>query len=403
MLLVAAASSLATWPNGVLANREAGASPAIVGSIAYTGEFLRNVAGGLEEGGAFLDNLDVVLEAEPGSLFGIGGLGGLVHGLYNNGQAFSARFTGDIHVVSNIEAPRAVRLYEAWLDWAPQGDRGISTRVGILDVNAEFDVVDSGALFINSAHGMGTDFSQTGRNGPSIFPVTGLAARVRAALGDASYAGLVVADGVPGDPDDPRSSGIDLSSDDGALLVAEFGTGHGAWRKLAVGGWMYTADFERLDSMGQTGPPVSDDGNAGWYALADRALWSTDAGALTAFARVGMAEDDYSPFRTYLGGGLTLSGFVPGRPDDAAGIALAMGRTGSGFTAMRRNEGLDTDSHETGIELTYRAPLTDWLTLQPDVQYLINPGMDPQVDNAWVVSLRFELAWSRTLNGGNGP
>src|SRR3546814_3364842 len=34
-------------------------------------------------------------------------------------------------------------------------------------------------LFIGSPHGIGTDFAQSGQNGPSIFPSTSLAARVQ--------------------------------------------------------------------------------------------------------------------------------------------------------------------------------------------------------------------------------
>ena len=38
--------------------------------------------------------------------------------------------------------------------------------------------------------------------------------------------------------------------------------------------------------------------------------------------------------------------------------------------------------------------------LQPDVQYIINPGNDPDLDDAVVVALRFELSYSRLLWGG---
>lgn len=47
---------------------------------------------------------------------------------------------------------------------------------------------------------------------------------------------------------------------------------------------------------------------------------------------------------------------------------------------------------ETAIELSYRAPISDWLTLQPDVQYVIHPSTDAARDDAWVFGLRVELA-----------
>ncbi len=59
--------------------------------------------------------------------------------------------------------------------------------------------------------------------------------------------------------------------------------------------------------------------------------------------------------------------------------------------------GSATDARETTLELTWRLPVADWLTLQPDLQYVINPGFDASLDDAFVVGLRFELgtSWTR--------
>ncbi|MFM9912440.1 MAG: carbohydrate porin [Methylophilaceae bacterium] len=32
-----------------------------------------------------------------------------------------------------------------------------------------------------------------------------------------------------------------------------------------------------------------------------------------------------------------------------------------------------------------------WLALQPNLQYIINPNMDPTIKNAWVLGLRTEI------------
>ena len=265
---------------------------------------------------------------------------------------------------------------------------------------SEFDSVETGGLFLNSAQGIGPDFSQSGRNGPSIFPVTSLALRLRTSLGASAYGQVAVLDGVPGDPEDPGSNKIHLSHEDGALLVAELGWAGDDWRKLAVGAWMYTADFDRLDGTSSDGSPVTGDGNAGWYAIADRTVWRREATSVAAFLRAGHADDRYNQFDFYVGTGATMSGFLATRPDDELGLAIAVAMTGDGFEASRAAESLPTDHHETAIELTWRAPITDWLTLQPDVQYIINPGTDPGLDNALTISLRFELTWSKSLTGG---
>ena len=363
-------------------------------NVAYTGEPISNLSGGVQTGGTYLDNLDLQLAADRGSIFGIPGLSGLLYGLYNNANQFSEDYVGDAHIVSNIDAPRAWRLFEAWLDWAPRGDAGASVRAGLYDVNSEFDSTETGGLFLNSAHGMGTDFSQSGLNGPSTFPVTSLALRVATPLGTGGYGQFAILDGVPGDPDDPSSNKIDLSGDDGALVVAEVGWSGDDWRKLALGAWVYTADFDRLTDPG--GP--QDDGNEGWYAIADRTIAQGDSTTVAAFLRVGQAEERYNAFDGYVGFGTSVAGFLAARPEDELGLAVAIGLAGDEFEDSRRLEGLGTDGHETTIELTWRAPITDWFVLQPDVQYIINPGNDPALDDALVVALRFEVTFSRELS-----
>ena len=64
------------------------------------------------------------------------------------------------------------------------------------------------------------------------------------------------------------------------------------------------------------------------------------------------------------------------------------------YREAQRLAGAEADRHETNIELTWRAPVTDWLTLQPGVQYIVKPGADAQLGNGVVAMLRFELSWS---------
>ena len=127
--------------------------------------------------------------------------------MYNNGSTFSDELVGDLQVISNIDASHAWRVFEFWYEF---GEGPWSVRTGLYDLNSEFDVNETGGLFLNSSHGMGPDFSQTGENGPSIFPVSSLALRAEWE-GKGFTARLAVLDGVPGHPHDPSSNEIDLS------------------------------------------------------------------------------------------------------------------------------------------------------------------------------------------------
>jgi porin len=45
------------------------------------------------------------------------------------------------------------------------------------------------------------------------------------------------------------------------------------------------------------------------------------------------------------------------------------------------------------IEATYHAPLTPWLSVQPDVQYVINPGGQPATAAALIFGLRAQVGF----------
>jgi porin len=89
-----------------------------------------------------------------------------------------------------------------------------------------------------------------------------------------------------------------------------------------------------------------------------------------------------------VGGGLLYEGIVPNRPDDVVGLGITHARNGSPFLQMRRDAGIPTERGETVVELTYRAELGGLMVLQPDIQWIRNPGMDPAVGDALLLGLR---------------
>jgi porin len=360
---------------------------------AYIGDVLRNTRGGAGRGTRYLDNLDLSLEMDGQRLLGVSGLKLFAHALYNNGRAFSGELTGDAQGVSNIEAVRAVRLFEAWADFTLPSRS--SLRVGLYDLNSEFDTTETGGLFLNSSHGIGPDFAQSGRNGPSIFPSTGLAVRVRHEFGERLAAQALVAEGTPGDPAHPSRTVIRFDRGEGLLLAAELQASAGVFSKLALGGWRYTARFDDLLSKRPDGSPERRRGNQGGYALAESTLRTDAAGAprVTAFLRFGIADGSFNAFDQYLGAGIACTGVLPGRPDDRLGLAVASVRNGRRFRDAMSVAGTPVGRRETNIELSYRLIATDWLVLQPDLQYVVSPGMNPEVRDALVLGLRFELSW----------
>jgi porin len=354
-------------------------SPILI-QVTYTSEVMGNAAGGLDRGTRYLDNLDIVFEADMERLIGWTGARVQVYGLYNNGNSIS-ELVGDTQAVSNIEAgTQALRLYEAWID-QKIGER-LSLRAGLYDLNSEFDALDASDLFVSSPHGIGTDFAQSGENGPSIFPSTSLAARVQWQPAEGWAIRAAILDGVPGDPNRPRRTSIKLGNGDGALLVGEVEAPLGGG-KLLLGRWQYTAHFDLNDGSG------AETGNAGTYVRGEFPLSGSADRKVDAFFRLGTASGRFNMFDRFASGGLKFSNWVPGREEDEFGIAIAAAFTSDSFR-VATGAGLS----EVAVEATYRAPINGWLTLQPSLHYIASPSAARGVSDALVLGVRAEAAFS---------
>ena len=334
----------------------------------YTADALANLSGGERRRGAYVDNLDLTASIDGQKALGLQDTCLFVYALYNNGARFSDGIVGDAQVVSNIETDvSAVRLYQAWID-RRFADQKASVRFGLYDLNSEFDAENASSVFTNSAQGIGTDFGQTGLNGPSIFPVTSFAVRGEVALSKTFLVRAAVMDAVPGDPQHPARTTVHLG--DGSLAVSEVNYDRSPLR-AGLGFWRYSEAFANL----ATG--AFEHGNAGWYGFVE----TTGEAGLGWFARFGRAAQAFNMFDATLSGGVTYTGLIAG--DDMLGVAFSLARTGDTF--RRATAGA---SSELDIELTWQLPLSDHVTVQPDIQYVVNPGANPALGNALVAGLR---------------
>jgi porin len=267
--------------------------------------------------------------------------------------------------------------------------------VGLLDLNAEFDAPVTSAFFIGPPFGIGTDLAQTGENGPAVYPVTSLGIRLAGKAGEAVTWRAAAFDGVPGRVDSNSFQSVNVSGKQGALLIGELEIGVAGFNKLAVGAWSYTAAFTRIDADA-SGDHASLKGNRGAYAMLDRQLHRSDTLNLDGMLRVGVADGRFNAVDTYVGAAVVAGSFIAGRPDDAVGLAVAHGRTGRSFKRALAFDGGQPRRSETAVELTYRAPLQRWLAIVPGMQWIVSPGADRNLRNAWVVGARLEMSFGHS-------
>ncbi len=339
-----------------------------------------------------LDNLDIKLSLNGEKIAGIKGLSSLLHVISNHGSKPALKSDRIQHGLDNIETPynaNTTKLYQAWLQQEFLDSR-VSVLAGLYDLNSEFYMNELAGIFIHPTFGIGAEFASTGRNGPSIFPTTSFAIRVKAEPVPGYYLMAVTMDGVPGDPNNLHGTHVQFNQGDGALNVIEGEIPLGVSddphdNKITLGAWRYTARFDEvLDNSLQR---VSH----GVYSTVEKVfMYSpvTHEESLRGFVRVGKTEGDTTQFDMALSAGLVFEGPLSGRDLDVFGIGYAQERNSAKWRIATANP----IRHEKSFEVDYRYFATPNIVLQPFAQYLLNHSNDPTQDKTWWAGARFEAS-----------
>lgn len=372
----------------------------------YRADIFSNLSGGLEQGTTALGNLDVEFDFNLATLIGWEGVTAGVHGIASHGGKPNANLVGSSQGVDNIEVDtNTAKLFQAWIQKQFLNEK-LSALVGLYDLNSEFYVSKSTGIFLHPAPGIGSELAQTGLNGPSVFPTSSVGVRVGYLPTPETYVQAVVLDGVPGDPDNPRGTHIQCNDGDGTLRVVEAGYMPGNAQggesassaradKYAVGAWSYTSRFADLVDVDGMGDPLMRKGNRGFYVLAERTLHRgarNPDSHVDGFIRYGRANADFNQFSSYFQTGLVFSGMLAGRSEDQLAVSYSTARTGDKYRLAASIAGAEATLHESVWEVTCRAYLAPWLSVQPNIQYVIHPGADAQIRNATVLGVRFEIS-----------
>lgn len=366
--------------------------------LAHTGDVMAVTDGGEARGTYFAGLVETGLSIDAERLFGWPRTQIFVLGIGTFGRD-PGDGAGSAHAPSNLANIDTAKLLEAWVERSFFDDR-LAVLGGLYAADAEFDVKESAGVFINGGFGTGLDLSETGLNGPCVYPTTCLGVRARFQATDAHYVQAAVLDGVAGDPEDPKGTQIILDSDDGLLFLAEAGfqqsADEGRFLRAAIGAWHYTTDFDDLLDTDAQGEPRRRQGTQGVYGLVEGALY-TEPGQLTqglsGFLRLGLADEDVNQFGYYAGGGLVYTGPFTGRDEDVLGLGVSAAFNGDSFETAQEVAGAPVDSREIAFELTYWIPVFPWLSVQFDAQYIKNPSTDPMLDDATLVGLRYQVTF----------
>ena len=139
-------------------------------------------------------------------------------------------------------------------------------------------------------------------------------------------------------------------------------------------------------------------GNPAVYLHADQMIYrekgpGTDEG-LTPLIVVTLQPENINKFPFFMVAGLLYKGLIPGRDDDMTMFQMSYG-TYSGDLHQSEADAGDQylQSYECVFEWSYKLYITPWWFVQPDIQYIKNPGGTNRYKDAMVFGSRLGLTF----------
>jgi len=370
----------------------------------YIGELLGNPAGGVRTGAIYEGRVELFLNLDLNAAAGWSGATFHVNAYQIHGRGLSANDLGNnLLDVSNIEAVRATRLFDLWLQQKFL-DGAISVRAGQIAADDEFIVSQYAANLVNATFGWPGIASADLPSGGPAYPLATPGIRVALAASDELSLSAALFNGDSAGPGsgnpqrrDLAGTNFELNGGVFAITEADYAVNQGkddqglaATYKL--GAWYHSGEFvdPRIDNFGTSlasptsnGVPAKHQGNFGIYGVVDQMFWrdpNDRTRGVAGFLRVSGSPSERNLIDFYADGGLNYLGPLPGRRGDVLGLGIAYARISEPASALDRDTNTFTNANhpirdfEMVLELSYKYQVAPWWMLQPDLQFLFHPG-----------------------------
>lgn len=360
-------------------------------NLEYVSTVFVNTQGGLNTNRAieYTGNTHLTLSLDTAVLGWWEGGEFFIYAEERHGSGMTERHVGDLFVFNNDEDRDFLQVSEYWWHQSLFDDK-VWFKIGKMDGAADFQVVEYGLEFINSA------FAVIPMIPIPTFPDTALGAVAAIEPTDWLYfmAGIYDQQAFGGNSGfgtafHDRNDSVTLF--ELALMPELKAAGRSYPGTYRVGGWFTSGDEDKFfDDLGGRLRPRSHRGNSGVYLAFDQLVFKEnddpgDSQGIGAFFQFGWAPSSYNEISQYYGAGIQCTGLIPSRDEDIMGLAV-------GHASLSgRVQSLEARHNETAVEWFYKAQIFDWLSVMPDLQYIFNPGGDGP--DAFVIGLRTQISF----------
>ena len=411
--------------------RSALASRGITLGIQETSEFLGNTSGGKRTGFDYDGLTTVTLQLNTQRAFGhYGGLFN-VSALSVHGTNLSSRNLGSLQTASGIEADTGTRLWELWYDQKMLEEDRLDVKVGLQSLDQEFMVSTNALYFVNTMFGWPMLPSADLPGGGPAYPLSALGARVavRPVNGVQILAGVFSASPVTNadpslDSQVTNHNGLSFPVGHGTMEIIEAQFSYPSLGAMvepgesAPLGWTYRigawyngysgVQDQRYDTSGtlladpnSNGIAQRHHGNYAFYAVADQLIWRDGVDpnrTIGVFGRVMWTPlKDRNVIDASLNAGFVFHSPFRYRTDDTFGVGVGYAHVSSRAAQYDADTNTYNDtpspvrSSEKFVELTYQYQLKPWMQIQPDLQYVFNPGAGVPITSGSSQRIKNEL------------
>jgi porin len=353
----------------------------------YYATVLGNPIGGRSKGVSYAGLLDLFINLDLEKLIGVKGSSFRISGYWSSGRSLTEDFIGNFFNVSSAFNGDSVGLYQLYFEQSLFDDI-LNIALGRMATGDDFMTSPIFYNFVSLA------FDQ---NPVSIFfnipsftadPTSTWGVRAKVAPVKEFYAMFGLYDSNPA-TGRISSRNFEPSFNGEGLIIGEVGFSVNNDRDLKglpgnykVGGYYDTSNFALLSA-----PEAKRSGNYGFYLLMDQMIYregapGSDQG-LTPFATFTLApSNDINTFPFFFSTGMVYEGLFPSRDTDT---------TSFGFSYGNVSKDLIGQDFEILMELSHIFNITPWLSVQPDIQYVIHPGGSSQIPNAFVIGFALDV------------
>ncbi len=357
-------------------------------SVRYATDLQASVAGGQRRGQAYAALLDIGIDVDMGKLAGLRGLRFDVSGDWASGTDLSLDI-GNTFTVGQYFDGQRVRLANMYLEQSLFDGR-LELKAGRFSTGADFLTSPIDFSFVNDALNPILFAVQENVPGVTADPNATWGGRI---VGRPTPALSLSAGAFYSDPTlnqltaDGTEFGISRAA--GYFVIGEVGyTVHaendapGLRGRYRLGGYYDSNQYVSLSNPGR-----QQTGNYGFYVIGEQMVIREggpgSSKGLSLFGTLIYApQASINPLPWFGSAGASYRGLVPGRDRDTAAFALYYG----GFSRY-----LPGQTYEMVLEWTYAIAVGRRLTVQPDIQYVINPGGVSSIGNAVVLGVQLAI------------